>query len=159
MKNLIPLLLLVCIPVHVSGFDGSQFQGAWLQNGIRWINAPRDINPRLQSGEAAVLFFEEDHKFALIYCAVGRVPKEYMNISHGDPRGVFIGKWDVHGDEIAIEYRLVDRTIQLKGEKLPGPIQSATIKASHDILNFNGKTFRRSRELDKSAAEVMSGTP
>jgi hypothetical protein len=82
-----------------------------------------------------------------------------MTISHGDPRGVFIGKWNVHGSEIDIEYRLVDRTIQIKGEKLPGPIQHATIKVSHNILNFNRNSFRRSRELDKSAAEVVSGTP
>jgi hypothetical protein len=158
MKKMLPLMVLIFLPSLAVRSDTSFSDGAWLQDGVKWVNAPRDINPQLQSGSAAVLYFGKDQTFALIYCTVGREPKKYMTISHGDPRSVYIGKWEVHGNDIAIEYRLVDRTVKIKGEKLPGQIQHAAIKMSRNILSFDKKIFRRSLELDKSAAEVLSGT-
>jgi hypothetical protein len=38
--------------------------GAWLLDGVKWTNAPRDIDPQLQSGGAGVLYFRKDHSFA-----------------------------------------------------------------------------------------------
>jgi len=80
-----------------------------------------------------------------------------MTISHGDPQTLYRGTWNWEGDEIAAEYRLVSRTVQIMGEKLPGPIQHTMIKSSRPILTFEGKTFRRALALDKSAAEVVDG--
>lgn len=131
--------------------------GAWLQDSIIWRDAPRDINPQLQSGEVTVLYFGKDQRFALIYGIVGRVRNDYMTISHGDPRGVFLGKWQVNGEEIDLEYRLMDRTIRVTGETLPGPIEKATIKTFDGTLAFRGKTFRRATGLDQSVAEVLAG--
>lgn len=133
-------------------------EGAWLQADVKWINAPSDINPHLQSAQAAVLYFGEDHKFALIYCTVGRAAKQSMTISNGDPRGVYQGEWSIRDDTISVKYQLVEATILPQGQKLPGPIQSGALKASKDsILVFDGKSFRRASALDKSAAEAMHG--
>lgn len=151
------LLALTLVPLCAAAPRTMPSSGAWLQDGIRWRNAPKDINPRLQWGEASVLYFGEDHKFALISCIVIRVPNEYTTISHGDPRGVFLGTWEVDADRIDVRYRLVDRTIRVIGEKLPGPFEKATIKSSGGVLVFQGKTFRRATGLDQSVAEVLAG--
>jgi hypothetical protein len=130
--------------------------GAWLQTDVKWANAPAEVNARLEFGEAAVLYFKADHSFALIYCVVNRVPGEYMTISHGDGQVVYVGKWEAAGDQIRAAYRLVSRTVQVKGETLPGPPQRATVKTSHGVLSLNGKTYRRTDALDQSAAEVVN---
>lgn len=153
------LLLLLCLPALAGGTDDGRVQGAWLLNSVKWTNAPADINPHLQSGPAEILYFRQDRTFALIYCVVNRVPKQYEIISHGDPQDVYLGKWEAEGDNIAVEYRLVSRTVKIKGEALPGPIQHATIKASDRVLHLERKTFHRTVGLDKSAAEVVNGLP
>jgi hypothetical protein len=159
MKTLTALLLLVCIPLFGSGLDEGDIRGAWLQRGAKWTNAPPDINPHLQTAETEILYFGKDLDFAIIDCVVNRVPKEYETISHGDGRSVYLGKWNAAGDDLGVEYRLVDRTLKIKGEVLPGPMQHATLKASHGVLDFGGKIFHRAVGLDKSAAEVLNGLP
>jgi len=159
MKTLTTLLLLICLQLLASGLDGGPVQGCWLQDGVKWTNAPQDINPHLQTGEAEILYFGKDQAFAVIHCVVNRVPKEYETISHGDGQVVYRGKWETAGDDISVEYRLVDRTVKIKGEELPGPIRHATIKAPHGVLHLDGKTFHRAIGLDKSAAEVLKGLP
>lgn len=159
MKTLTPLLLLLCLPALATGIDESQVEGAWLLNSVKWTNAPADINPHLESAPAAVLYFKQNHTFALIYCVVNRVPKQYEVISHGDPQDVYLGKWKAKGEDIAVEYRLMSRTAKLKEEALPGPMQRATIRASRGILHLERNSFHRSADLDKDAAEVIGGLP
>jgi hypothetical protein len=115
MKTLTALLLLVCLPVLAAGLDEGHVQGAWLQDGVKWTKAPPDINPHLQAGQAEILYFGKDQGFTIIYCVVNRVPKEYETISHGDGQVVYRGKWEAQGDDIAVEYRLVDRTVKIRG--------------------------------------------
>ena len=131
----------------------SALGGAWLETDAKWVSVPKDVAPNEQWAQAAVFYFGKDHKFSLIYCTVIRVPERYMNISNGDPRGVYTGQWSVHEDRISVTYQLVEQTILLKDQKLPGPMQSATIKISGGpILNFDGKRFRRAVALDESAS-------
>jgi hypothetical protein len=152
------LLLHLLYPLGMGGASpATALEGAWMQDGIKWTNAPPDINPHLQSGRAVILYFGKDRSFSLIYCVVGRVPKEYMTISHGDPLTLYSGKWEAEIDGIAVEYRLVSRTVPAMGERLPGPIHVATIKNSPGVLGFEGKIFRREVALDKSAAEAVYG--
>src|SRR5436190_3280814 len=131
--------------------------GAWLQSDVKWTNAPAEINARLQSGEATVLYFRPDHSFALINCVVNRVPIEYMTISHGDGQVVYLGRWAAAGDQITVTYRLVSRTVEIKSEKVPGPFKRGTIKTSHAVLNMSARRYHRSKAVDESAAEVVNG--
>lgn len=151
------LLLLFCLPGLTAPLDEGRLHGAWLQDSVKWTEAPRDVNAHLQSGSATVMYFSEDHTFALIECWVYREPGRYIVISHGDGRSVYLGKWEPKGDDIAVEYRLVDRTIRIKGEVLPGPVQQATIKVAAGLLSFEGMRFRRTTKLDRSAGEVLNG--
>jgi hypothetical protein len=157
MKKFI-LLLILLYPLRMGGASpANALEGAWLQDGIKWTNAPPDINPHLQSGRALILYFGKDRAFSRIYCVVGRVPKEYMTISHGDPLTLYRGRWEAEIDGIAVEYRLVSRTVPAIGERLPGPIHVAMIKNSAGVLSFEGKMFRREAALDKGAAEAVYG--
>jgi hypothetical protein len=128
-------------------------EGAWLEVDSKWINAPKEVAPHEQWSQTAVIYFGKDHKFALIYCTVIRVPKKYMNISNGDPRGVYRGEWSIEEDTVSLTYQLVEQTILLQGQKLPGPIQRAKFKiSSGPTLGFDGKQFRREVALDESAS-------
>jgi len=132
----------------------SVLEGAWLQADSKWVNAPKGVAPHEQWSQTAVLYFAKDHKFALLYCTVIRVPKKYMTISNGDPRGVYRGDWSIHDDTVSLTYQLVERTVLIQGQKLPGPIQHADIKIfSGPILGFDGKQFRREVALDESASQ------
>src|SRR5271156_4798945 len=135
------------------------FEGAWLEVNSRWTNAPKEVAPHEQWSQTAVIYFGKDHRFALIHCTAYRGPKKYMTISNGDPRGVYTGEWNIYDDSVALTYQLVEQTIALEGQKLPGPVQHATIKISGSpTLGFGGKQFRREVALDESAARAMSET-
>jgi hypothetical protein len=148
------LLLLLCLSKSTIGVDEANLQGAWLLDSVKWTDAPPDINPNLQSGPASVLYFGQDLTFALIDCIVNRVSGDYEVISHGEPQNVYRGKWEIKGNDIAVEYRLVSRTVKVNGERLPGPVRHATIRIFRKVLHLNGNTFQRSVLLDKSAAEI-----
>jgi hypothetical protein len=127
----------------------SSLEGAWLDTASKWVKAPKGVAPKEQFSQTAVLYFGKDHKFTFIYCTVIRVPKQYMNISNGDPRGVYRGEWSVNDDKVSLTYQLVERTVPIRGERLPGPVEHATIKAPQDAtLRFDRKQFRREVALD-----------
>lgn len=149
-------LLFLLIPVS-AGAGKHDLQGAWLQDGIKWIGAPPDINRRLQTAEAVILYFGEDRTFGLVYCWVIRVPHQYITISHGDPRTVSRGHWRSSHESVEVDYRLIERTVAIKGEDLPGPNQTATITRSRGTLTYGGKTYRRVPDLDDAAREAVNG--
>lgn len=131
----------------------SALEGAWLETDSKWMNAPKGVAPHEQWSQTAVLYFGRDHKFALIDCTVIRASKAHMNISNGDPRGIYRAEWSLHNDTLSLSYQLVEQTIVLQGQKLPGPIQHANIKISTGpILNFDRKRFRREPALDANAS-------
>ena len=74
---------------------GQTPQGAWLQDGIKWSKAPKEINPKLSSARAAIAYFGPDHTFSLIYATVNRVQGEYEIICNGCGQVVYSGSWEV----------------------------------------------------------------
>jgi len=132
----------------------SVLEGAWLDATSKWVKAPRNVAPTEQWSQTAVLFFTKDRKFTLIYCTVLRVPKKYINISNGDPRVVYRGEWAINDNEVSLTYRLVEQTVSVQGQTLPGPIQRSVIKMQKDnTLSFDGKPFRREAALNASASQ------
>jgi hypothetical protein len=150
MKTFVFLFLLWSQSSLAATPNQTTLEGAWLEVDSKWINAPKEVAPHEQWSQTAVIYFGKDHKFALIHCTVYQVPKKYMTISNGDPRGVYT---------VALTYQLVEQTIVLEGQKLPGPVQHANIKISgRPTLEFGGKQFRREVALDESAGRAMSET-
>jgi hypothetical protein len=159
MKTFVFLFLLLSQSSLAAAPNQTALKGAWLEVDSKWINAPKEVAPHEQWSQTALIYFGKDHKFALIYCTVYQVPKKYMTISNGDPRGVYTGEWSIHDETVALTYQLVEQTIVLEGQKLPGPVQHANIKiSSGPTLGFGGKQFRREVALDESAGRAMSGT-
>lgn len=153
MKVLAILLLLLSQSSVTVSPKQFAVEGAWLETDSKWIHAPKGVAPHGRWSQTAVLHFAKDHKFTLIYCTVIKGPKKSMNISNGDPRGVYRGAWTIHDDLISLTYQLVEQTVILQGQKLPGPVQHANIKISGEpTLNFEGKRFRRESALDETAS-------
>ena len=136
----------------------SRLQGAWLEEDVKWVKVPSDISPNnLESAQASLLYFQEGGKFGLIECTVNQEPKK-MSISPGDPRGVFKGNWRNRNNSVSVTYKLVEATILPKGTKMPGPMKNGTIHVgSAGTMRFEGKTYRRAKGLDQSAAEALYG--
>lgn len=130
-------------------------QGAWLQDGTTWSNAPKEINPKLSSGRAVIAYFASDHTFALIYATVNRVKGEYEVICNGCGQVVYTGTWELAEKAVKMKYRLVSRTVQVAGEQLPGPIKEDTAKLEGDTVVFLGHPFRRATALDASVREFI----
>lgn len=63
--------------------------------------------PRLRTSTAALLYFADDHTFALMYWVVNQVPREYTSISHGDGVALYRGQWMVDRKGVAMWYEFV----------------------------------------------------
>lgn len=135
-------------------FAQSAPEGAWLQDGAKWSKAPREYNAKLHFARTAIIYFGADHTFALIYATVNRVPEEYEVISNGDGQEVYLGTWGIADNTIALNYRLVRRTVHAKGEQLPGPMKTESARRRGSALVFLGHSFHRSAALDESALQV-----
>jgi hypothetical protein len=79
---------------------------AWLQTDLKWEKAPATINPRLRTSTAAILYFGEDHTFALMYRVVNQLPGEYTTISDGSGLA-FTADWTADREGIAVWYEFV----------------------------------------------------
>ena len=157
MKTLLAFLCVFLFTTLGDASDKYALEGAWMEVGVKWVNAPPDVNAHQQRTQAAILFFGKDQDFGLIYCTVGREPN-WMTISNGDGRGVYNGEWKTSGKTISITYWLVEQTVLPVGKKLPGPILSGIIKVKGEsTLSFEGKTFRREPALDEKAREAIYG--
>lgn len=130
-------------------------QGAWLQDGTKWSRAPKEINDKLTSGRATILYFSPDHLFALIYATVNRVLGEYEVICNGCGQVVYSGTWEVVEKTVKVKYRLVTRSVPVTGEQLPGPLQEEAVKIEGTAVKFLGHSFHRSTELDANVREFI----
>jgi hypothetical protein len=132
--------------------------GAWLPVHVKWEHAPASVNPKLETGETTVLYFDDEKRFALVGCVINRESAQYT-ISHGDGQVISLGEWDGHLPG-QVKYRLVSRTVALKGETLPGPWHEEKLAStSKGYLRFKGKLYRRVEALEPSVREVLRGTP
>jgi hypothetical protein len=153
------LFLILFAGIGLLRGEDALLDGAWMQRRIKWASAPPDINPRLQTGEASVLYFKRDRTFSLVYCTINRVESEYLTISHGDGQVIYQGEWTQDHANVTVTYRLVHRTVAIIGENLPGPVNRGQILRSGPCLLFKGQTYCRSAALDRSVAEVVEGVP
>lgn len=153
--RLVPLLILLIVN-GCSKRDSGPSAGAWILDGVSWLAAPKEINPRLQSARAEILYFGADHTFSLIYARVNRVPKEYKVVSNGDGQVIYLGTWATNGVNIDLNFRLVERTVRLPGENLPGPAMNETAQLKATSILFRGHSFSRDGALDSSVNEFVS---
>ena len=140
-----------------AGIDADQLRGAWLQTDLKWESAPKQVNPHLRTSTGALLYFGDDHTFALMYCVVNQVPGEYTSISHGDGIALYRGRWTVDRKGVAVWYEFVSmRPKQWPG--FPGqglPIEHAIIHLHRNQLSLSDMKFVREPKLDEDAGEAV----
>lgn len=149
------LLLVLFLSSYGASAQPAKTTGAWLQVNVKWEHAPPDINPRLESGPALVLYFDEQGHFAMIGCVINREPGRYTTISAGDGQVIFYGTWDGHLPG-HVRYRLISRTVEPVGEMLPGPWQEEKLVSTpKGYLRFKGQLYRRIHDLEPSARQLL----
>jgi hypothetical protein len=114
---------------------------AWLQKGIKWERAPRDVNPNLSVGSAITLYFAKDGNFTLLS---GTVYKQDHKISAsvGDSESIYKGTWVVDGNSIHVTYRLVYHDIRVADEDLPGSVRGVDFRwgsATHSLKAYGSR--------------------
>ncbi len=129
--------------------------GAWLPVNLKWEHAPPEINPKLETGSATVLYFDQQGHFAVVGCVINREPGRYTTVSAGDGQVVSYGMWDGHLPG-HVRYRLISRTVERIGETLPGPWQEEKLASSRNgYLRFKGELYRRVKDLAPSVQGVL----
>jgi hypothetical protein len=78
-------------------------------------------------------------------------------MSHGDGRIVYLGTWNLTGNSLHLEYRLVSRTVARYGETLPGPMQRKDIHVRGSSLLFQKDRFDRDKKLDNEFKAILQG--
>ena len=134
-------------------------RGAWLQTHVKWENPPSSINPQLQASQSSILYFGEDHNFAMVMCVVVRGPGEYT-IKHDEGLALWRGQWAADRKGIAVWYEFVPpRPRQWPESPIVGQrIEHATIRRSKDQLTFADMKFERASALDDYAHHAMLAT-
>jgi hypothetical protein len=148
-------ILLIALLLAGSLGSGEAPSGAWLPVQLKWQHAPASVNANLITAAATVLYFQADGRFAMIDCFVNREPGHYTTISHGDGQIISAGNWSADAGRVILHYRTVFRTVPITGEQLPGQWHEQTAVWKDADLVVNGKSYRRNRELDESAAESL----
>ena len=148
--------LVFCLLTRVASSQSVAPPGAWLQDKVKWQRAPKDINPKLRSGRAAVIYFWPNQSVSVLYATVTRVPKEYEVICNGCGQVVYCGTWELAEKSVKIKYQFVSRTVEVIGEQLPGPSKYGDAKIKGDSLVFLGHSFHRAPDLDANVLEFVS---
>lgn len=128
--------------------------GAWRQTNVTWTKPPAELGLKERDAESKILYFSPDHKFVVLYALVMQRPG-HEEISHGDGCVAYLGTWTASGGSVHVEYRLVSKTIRMRGEALPGPVRSGDIRVRGSGLYFGKDRFVRDRRLDGSLKAIV----
>ena len=133
--------------------------GAWLPVNVKWEHAPPDINSKLETGSATVLYCDEQGRFAVVGCVINREPGRYTTVSEGDGQVISFGEWDGHLPG-HVKFRLISRTVERVGETLPGPWHEEKLASTpKGYLRFKGQLYRRMEDLEPSVRELLPKGP
>ena len=120
----------------------------------KWRQAPPDVAPNLATASTTVLYFQTNGQMIKIGCVVYR-DSGRLAISVGDGQILSFGDWHEEHGKIVARSRVVMRSVERIGEKLPGPWKQDVMTMKDGQLLMNGTHYRRIPELDKSASEMV----
>jgi len=156
-KSFAAIVMLGAVSAVAISAQSANPAGAWLQLKTKWNNAPRKVNLHEQYSQTSVLFFDDQRHFVLLECTVLRDHDRWINVSHGDAQGIFVGEWDgqLPGK---VKFRVVEKTVHIAGETYPGPWQEEKIDLMPDgNLRFRGDLYQRNDALISSVKEDVGG--
>ncbi len=167
MKAIILLLLLLTIPTESQAADVLRSHRVWVYQHTRWEKAPPEVESRISTASATVLYFRDDGKFGMVDCFLIK-GRRSLGISNGDGLNIYVGEWSEKDGVINVSYRLVERTVRMIGETLPSPVQTAIVsykdKRNRSArispaarLVFNGKEYAPTFTLDEKSVQSIIG--
>jgi hypothetical protein len=90
----------------------------WIPSELKWIQAT-GAQDHEKTANAVIFYFRKDGYFVRDDCWLIKRGKS-IAISNGDPHNEYVGLTNLILDGMTLKYRLVRRSIEVKGEKLPG---------------------------------------
>ena len=112
----------------------------WIPAKVRW-NHPRGSSHDETVASTIILYFSRNGVFAKDKCWVIR-RGQTITISNGDPHNESVGSWDPITDGMHMMYRLVSRTVERKGEHLPGKEIEANAEMPQSGLKIGNQLVR-----------------
>lgn len=163
MKNLMMslFLLLSCRP---SVYDEIALTGFWLPEMLEWESPPPDQIEGIEGTRfvyTSTFYFSTDGSFRMMNWLLYKSSLDSLNVGVGDGFSVFEGIWRrVSDKEVLIKFRVVYRSIEKVGEKLPGEEIKNTlsvIKLNNSVLKLrmNDKVFIKSTMLTSKSKEFL----
>ncbi len=167
MKAVILLVLLMGASVNSRAVDILHSHRIWVHQYTRWEKAPPEVESRISTASATVLYFRADGKFRMVDCLLIK-GKRSLGISNGDGLNIYIGEWSERDNVINVSYRLIERTVPMIGEVLPSPVRTSTVtfkgkrNRSAKIsplarLTFEGKEYAPTFTLDEKSVQSVIG--
>lgn len=118
MKSLIALSLFVLgttLFVDAQQIASGEF---WIPSELKWTHVT-GAQDQEKIASAVIFYFRKDGYFVRDECWLIKQGKS-IAISNGDPHNEYAGLTDPILDGMTLKYRLVRRSVEVKGEKLPG---------------------------------------
>ena len=116
----------------------------WIPSDLKWVRITGAQNSEKTAG-AVIFYFRGDGYFVRDDCWLIKRGKS-IAISNGDPHNEYVGLTNPVLDGMTLKYRLVRRSIEVKGEKLPGDwiSEGASTRAISGLsIGKKNKFFRR----------------
>jgi hypothetical protein len=112
----------------------------WIPANMHWSH-PRGAPEGESVASTVILYFGQNGIFARDECWVIREGQS-ITISNGDPHNEWVGSWEPIADGMRMTYRLVRRTVERKGEQLPGREIKASAEMPRSGLKIGRQLFR-----------------
>lgn len=129
--------------------------GAWLSKPLQWTYPPKAAGLHERQAPAALLYFDADHDFVLLYASVIQQNHKYT-ISVGDGEHWYFGTWSGSGKIWRAEYRLVDESIHAPGHVIRGSFEPHALSFEGKTLKLDQTKFERVPELDEKMKSELA---
>ena len=116
----------------------------WIPSELKWVHVAGAPDHE-KTVRTVIFYFRKDGYFVRDECWLIKRGKS-IEVSNGDPHSEYVGLTEPILDGMRLKYRLVRRTIEVKGEKLPGEwiFEDASTRAISGLsIGKKNISFRR----------------
>jgi hypothetical protein len=139
-RSLITAVVVLCALSGGAPAQQAKLGEFWIPASVHWSH-PRGAPEGESVASTVILYFGRNGIFARDECWVIREGQS-ITISNGDPHNEWVGSWGPIADGMRMTYRLVRRTVERKGEQLPGREIKAIAEMPRSGLKIGGQLFR-----------------
>jgi hypothetical protein len=140
LSTIATVLVAWCVLAGSVRAQESQSGDFWIPVNVHW-SRPHGGPANVTVASTVILYFGRKGVFARDECWVIRTGRS-ITISNGDPHNESVGSWGPIADGMHMKYRLVGRTVERKGEPLPGKVVEADAEMPRSGLKIGRELFR-----------------